>query len=122
MCAKLQTYMHKLLVSLKAGARSRGIVVAIDLEDLLEMYVEQEGKCSLTGETMTWERGHRYDTRAAVSVDRKDSLRNYTLDNIHLVCRIVNTMKSDMPMEIFGQWCVKIVLHALEKQQPTSES
>lgn len=50
--------------------------------------------------------GYYRDKRVmAPSVDRIDSRKGYTASNIHLVLQVVNTMKSDMPLDDFVALC-----------------
>lgn len=116
-----QRYVHRLVLSARGGAQARGIIFAVTEDDVLQRFVEQQGKCALTGESMTLESGTRIDrARAALSIDRIESSRNYTIDNIHLVCRVINLMKSDMSLEEFGRWCSRMVLHGLDMKATDS--
>lgn len=47
-----------------------------------------------------------------VSVDRIDSNKSYTKNNIQLVCMAVNQMKSDLDMITFYRFCEAILLNA----------
>ena len=77
---------------------------ALSKEFLLNLFYEQEGMCAITGQPMTHIRGQgRVNTN--ISIDRIDSTKGYTEDNVQLVCRIVNTMKLDMTDEEFKFWC-----------------
>lgn len=76
---------------------------------LLEMLVAQDYRCAVTGELLTCElkRGMTFFTNA--SIDRIIPGGEYSLDNIRLVCRIVNTMKWNMQDTEFFSWCKKVV-------------
>lgn len=99
------------------SARTRGLLVAIDKDDLLGLFLRQEGRCALTGIEMDWHakgttgRGQR--TRTAPSVDRIDSHGNYTLDNIQIVLSAVNSMKNDMSTDQFVALCEQVAAHRL---------
>lgn len=99
----------------RAGAISRGLFFGLDKDDLLGLYIRQEGKCNLTGIRMAWEsrgkkgRGNR--APAAPSLDRIDSDKDYTLDNVQMVLQIVNTMKSDLPQSVFIEVCQSVITH-----------
>lgn len=109
-------YVDKMVWGARSGAKKRGLVFGIETDDMLEMYVLQSGRCSLSGELMTIGRGGRILTEArSASIDRIDSAGNYTLDNIHLVCRAINVMKNEMSLQDFGGWCQRVVLHALRE-------
>lgn len=119
---QLDDYWSKYMPGLRGGAKQRGIAVAIDKDDLLGLYLESGGKCAITGLPTDWKsksRPSRHSDRRvratnsrsykAPSVDRIDSAGNYTLGNIQIVMSIVNTMKSDLPMDIFVAMCEQIV-------------
>jgi hypothetical protein len=50
---------------------------------------------------------------AAPSVDRIDSAKHYTSDNIQIVMAAVNMMKGELPQEVFLEFCDKIAGHRL---------
>lgn len=117
MTPEIVSFLEKLARSTRSGAKPRGIVFAITVEDLMRMWIEQGGRCALSGMPLSIGSlgiGRMRETKRA-SVDRKSSLGNYTPDNVHLVCQAVNIMKNDMTMEEFGFWCQRIVLHALKQ-------
>lgn len=93
----------------RSGSRPRGIVWALEPEDVLGLYLDQGGRCALSGVRMTFEESVRVGKDwTAPSIDRIDSSRNYTLDNVHLVCVAVNIMKNELPMGEFVTWCAKV--------------
>jgi hypothetical protein len=114
----LLKFLRNLRTRSAAGAYTRHIIFALNVEDLAAQYIEQKGRCTLSGRRLTWVRGmEKRRPRTTISIDRIDSSGNYTLDNIHLVCQIVNIMKSDMKLEDFGEWCKTIVMHSLGHAQ-----
>lgn len=113
----MDRYWSGVMSRIAATARSRGILVAVDKDDLLGLYLSQGGRCALTGMEMDWRakggagRGKRALT--APSVDRIDSHGNYTLDNIQLVMNAVNVMKNDMTTDQFVMLCEQVAAHRL---------
>lgn len=105
---------------LRAGARSREIFVGIEKDDVLGLFLKQEGKCALSGVPLDYRSrgGGPLRKRAiyAPSVDRIDSSGNYVLNNIQIVAEIVNIMKSTLSSSEFLKWCSLIVGHAGRKQ------
>lgn len=103
------------LRTLRNGAIARGLFFGLDKDDLLGLYIGQEGRCNLTGIRMSWEsrgkRGKGNRALAAPSVDRIDSGKDYTLDNVQMVLQVVNSMKSDMPQSTFIEVCQSVVNH-----------
>jgi len=76
---------------------------------LIELWELQGGKCAVTGVPMTHVRGKGYLIMTNVSVDRIDNTRGYARDNIRLVCRAVNCMKSNMTDDELLQWSALVV-------------
>lgn len=75
---------------------------------LLQMFEKQNGRCSISGVEMTRLSGQGH-VATNISIDRIDSSRGYTPDNVHLVCHIVNVMKHNLTTSEFIDWCRKIV-------------
>lgn len=74
---------------------------------LKKKWEEQNGICALSGTKMTFISGQGLvDTN--VSIDRIDSSKHYTEDNIQLICHKLNSMKSNLPDPTFIDWCKKV--------------
>ena len=80
-------------------------------EDLLEILEKQNYKCAISGLDLTCklEKGIKFWSNA--SVDRIKAGDSYTKDNIQLVCRAVNSWRSDMPLETFIEVCRAVANH-----------
>ncbi|MDO8610966.1 MAG: hypothetical protein Q7R95_10580 [bacterium] len=80
-------------------------------EFLLEIYNKQNGKCFYSGIEM--ELDHKKlkmnDNPYLLSIDRIDSDKGYTQDNIVLCCLFCNTMKSTFSVKEFFRLC-KIII------------
>jgi hypothetical protein len=83
----------------------------ITVEHLNEVWQRQEGLCAYTKLPLTSE-GHQLNT---VSLDRVDSSKDYTVDNIQLVCVPINRMKLDYTEDQFIELC-RLVTHNVSKQ------
>lgn len=90
----------------------------VDCDYLNELYYKQNGKCAITGVVMTYLAGHGR-TKTNISLDRIDSNKGYVKGNVHLVCDLINTMKSNMPLGEFYNWCKLVVDNQNEKIQNT---
>lgn len=86
-------------------APARDIMVLIDKDDLLGRCLEQNNRCAITGIPMTFEMDGVFNKRTQASVDRIDSTGNYSVNNIQIVCNVVNLMKQDMNTAEFMRWC-----------------
>lgn len=85
----------------------------LDIKDIKERFKEQNGICALSGITMTYERGNGR-THTNLSIDRIDSKKDYTKDNIQLVCNVINTMKWDLEEKEFINYC-RLISNSLKK-------
>ena len=88
------------------GARERGLECTITIEDVWNQYVKQGKVCNLTGKEIGW--CPRIRRNGTASIDRIDSSKGYTIDNIQLVHKDVNFMKGVFSQEYFIQTCKDI--------------
>ena len=87
------------------------------LENLL---IKQRYKCALTGIKLTCLRANGIKFKTNASIDRINSDLGYNVDNIQLVCTIVNSLKSNLTNHEYIRWCKKVVKEdALRKQAKT---
>lgn len=96
---------------IKGGAKSRNIEVSITIEDAWDLFIEQNKCCSLTGEPLKFGitvKEHRSGMTTA-SLDRIDSKKGYSKDNIQWVHKTINLLKMQLPQEEFIEWCSKVV-------------
>jgi 5-methylcytosine-specific restriction endonuclease McrA len=82
-------------------AKNKGLAFDIDIDFVVDMFHEQEGRCALTGREMTY-RGDKGSQEMfhSFSIDRVDSSKGYTRDNIQLLCWGANSIKSNMSTEL----------------------
>ena len=66
--------------------------VTITIQDLMDIFEKQEGKCALSEIKMTWYQGKIQPT--SISIDRIDNSKGYVQNNVRLVCVVVNAFKS----------------------------
>jgi len=90
----------KVLSKLKRDAETRGISFQITLEDIQEKYEQQDMRCALTEIPVLFGMN--------ASVDRIDSEKDYTKDNIQVVLNVVNIMKRDIPEDLFIMLCKSV--------------
>lgn len=85
---------------LNRGRKEAG-VITITIDDILQILEKQKYKCVYTGVKLSWE----YNNPYKASIDRIDSSKGYTSDNIQIVSFIVNQAKSNLDDKTF----IKIV-------------
>lgn len=95
-----QTFYSKL----QRGARQRSLVVEIDKAFLWDLYLKQQGKCFFTDLPIELNsRDSGKETTA--SVDRLDSTKGYTADNVVWVHKDINLMKNVFSIDYFLHLC-----------------
>lgn len=99
------------LKKFETSAVLRGIPWEITVDDVADLYEEQEGKCALTGWSIGFpEVGH--SQLSTVSIDRIDSSIGYTKSNIQLVDKRVNMMKQSYDQNTFIEVCRAVAENA----------
>lgn len=105
------------------NAKERGIEFNLGTREeankfLYELLVKQGHKCALSGLSIILSTTNMGDRRgeSTASVDRKDSLKGYTKDNVQWVHKRVNQIKMDMPETEFVQLCCQITNTQIGKE------
>ncbi len=87
----------------KNGARRRDIDWDLNLSNLEAMPMI----CHYTGEPLTLEKNQPN----TISLDRLDSEKGYSKDNVVFCCAHINVMKWETGEKEFLKWCRKVVKH-----------
>lgn len=95
--------------SIKYGAFKRKIEFSISISDAWEQFVNQDGKCALSGIQLKFNKNHLDRGNATASLDRIDSTKPYTKDNIQWIHKTINKMKMGLQMDRFLYLCNLIV-------------
>jgi hypothetical protein len=106
----LHVFLGQLFGSLKNKRKKEGFEWDKDLtsEDLYEIWEEQLGRCALSGNYMTWQKGEGFSD-FNISVDRISPTGPYSRTNLQLVCYRVNIMKHVLTDHELYWWCKNIV-------------
>ena len=102
-----------------SGAKDRKLQVKITIEDAWKQFLKQNRKCALTGEELCFDSACRSGDCTA-SLDRIDSTKGYTIDNIQWVHRKINMMKNCYNQDEFISWCNKITEYNHRLTNPTT--
>lgn len=95
-------------------AKNRGLVFEITIEDAWELFLKQGKKCALSGLPLCFKKENNSLAGTTASLDRIDSSRGYTLDNIQWLHKAVNHVKSSAPNDLFILMC-----NLIAKTNPT---
>lgn len=91
---------------LRGKAMKRG-GSCVGLDELVDIWSIQNGRCALTGWELTMKLGSGV-IPTNCSIDRIDPSRGYESGNIQLVCRAANVAKSDLTPKLFLLLCSAI--------------
>lgn len=87
-------------------ARERDIEFKLKIEDIWSLYLKQNKKCAISGIDIKFGKTQLEETTA--SLDRIDSSKEYTIDNIQWVYKDINKMKNTFDQKYFINICKKI--------------
>lgn len=107
-----------MLSSAKGRSKRKGLEFSICVEDIEELYFRQDGKCAISNLKLSTITGHRHRNNAfVISLDRIDSERGYSKDNIQLVCWQANRMKDSLSWDEFKFWIKTISSQVLSEEE-----
>lgn len=112
-------YMNTLngrLSRLVRQARQRNKECNLTLDYLMDLYYAQKGKCKYSGLIMEYEGVEKRDFNL-ISIDRVDSTKGYTKDNVVLCCWGVNRIKAELSVDEFIKTC-KLIVNENNKSEP----
>jgi hypothetical protein len=114
---ELDRYWADMLRLKMAAAKQRGIIWALDKDDLIGKYLEQGGLCAYSGLqlniTKTGPTTFAGTHLSAPSIDRIDSAAHYTPENIQIVMAAVNVMKGELSDAVFLELCRQITVNKM---------
>jgi hypothetical protein len=87
----------------KHSAKIRNIEFKITIEDAWKLFVKQQKRCIYTNLPLKFGNPYKKEETTA-SLDRIDSSKGYTKDNIQWVHKVVNKMKMDHSEKEFMEW------------------
>jgi len=101
------------------GAKKRNIQVSVTKEQILELLEKQDYKCALSNLPLIMSKSYSKDrtnqiSSTTASLDRIDSSKGYTLDNVQWIHKDINKMKNNFNQDYFIEICKKIAGGACE--------
>jgi hypothetical protein len=101
---------------IKLDAASRNLKFNITQKQLWDLFLLQKRKCKLTGVEIKF--ASRFNSKdKTASLDRIDSSKGYSINNVQWVHRDINQMKWDFPMEQFIDNCILVANFAKKKKK-----
>ena len=88
-----QKHLKTLLATSKKRALERGLVWELELDDIIIPET-----CPYLGMSLTFIRGEGR-IQSNISIDRKDSTKGYTKDNVEFISDLANRMKQEATQE-----------------------
>jgi hypothetical protein len=98
------------LRSVKRRAKRKNIPYDLTADFILNMYIRQNGKCAISGMDISLPKNNDEYAKHlhTVSVDRIDSNKGYTKNNVQLLHKDINRMKWSHSEEYFLSLCENI--------------
>lgn len=90
---------------IRKRAERRGYELNIDIKFAWDLYIKQNRKCALSGLPIKFAISNRKSPETTASLDRIDSLKKYTEDNVQWVHKDVNIMKNVYDQKYFIGLC-----------------
>lgn len=105
-------YLRTVLRSTRASRVTETRMCDLTVDQLVNLWNTQHGRCALTGVLMT--HSHIQDcTKTNVSIDRIDSNGDYTIANVQLVCCLLNLCKGTLSDDHFRWLCTLVTQNNL---------
>ena len=92
----VKAILQNMLWDSRKRAKKRGVEHTISIEFLYSLYTDT---CPISGVSLLWERGHGKPQENSPSLDRIDSTKGYTEDNVWLISYRMNRIKNDSTIE-----------------------
>jgi hypothetical protein len=94
-----------------ARAKARNIPFQITIQQAWNLFVAQKGRCALSGVPIVLNPSTVSAGANTASLDRIDSSKGYTQDNLQWVHAQINFMKHSLLEEEFITWCRRVAQH-----------
>lgn len=95
---------------IERAAKRRNHAFCLTIANMWDQYQKQMGKCVFTGLDLTLTNSNNFNLQTA-SLDRIDSSKGYTPDNIQWIHKDANKMKMDLPEQDFFRMIKEIYEH-----------
>jgi len=90
---------------IKRNAGLRGFDFNLSIKEAWEVWLSQKGLCAVSGQPIILGTG----SKQTASIDRIDSTKGYSKDNIQWTHKDINMIKSNYSMQEFFEMCKAVV-------------
>lgn len=97
--------------NIQRSAADRGIEFNITIEQVWDLYCEQNRCCKLTGLPIRFKTKGDKKSKGTASLDRIDSKKGYVIDNVAWVHKDINRSKWDFTLERYLEMCQQVTSH-----------
>ncbi len=103
---------------IKTRAKEKELSFTITIQQIWDLFIQQDKKCYITGEALTLYPGSRKTAKnyQSASLDRIDSSKGYEMENVAWVHKRINAMKLDMSLNEFVAWCNRVTKYKNESK------
>lgn len=104
---------NRFWTKLVQNSKRRQISFEITREEAFGLFKKQEAKCKLSGLSIYFSKYRQnFNNYTTASLDRIDSTKPYSLNNVQWVHKHINMMKWNFPEDYFIELCGRIHEHA----------
>ncbi|MGW5267191.1 hypothetical protein ACWEQ4_00935 [Rhodococcus sp. NPDC003994] len=93
------------------GAQARSLEFTVTIDELWQLFVEQDRRCAMTGWELRFTATYATKGEQTASLDRIDSSIGYVPGNLQWLHRDVNWVKKALPDERFIEICRAVAEH-----------
>ncbi len=95
----------------RISAKRRNIPFKVSVKDMWELFLKQDRKCALSGESLHFSPKQEWGSKTNASLDRIDSSKGYVKGNVQWVTKNVNIAKQSMTQNEFIRVCELVTEH-----------
>jgi hypothetical protein len=100
----IDRFTQELYKQTRDGARKRGIKFTLTKDNFYTLLENSKGKCALSGMNIST----HFNCLVKASIDRIDSNKAYTMNNVQVVASIVNKSKNVLSDADYVKMCVNV--------------
>lgn len=108
--SKLSGYIAKIYNNLLISCKKMKQEVDITKEDIMEIYLNQNKKCALSNELLTYYSGpsltdDKYESKFNICIDKIENSKAYQKNNVQLIGQTIYRMKNSLDTKEFIRLC-----------------